>query len=193
MTTLQSPRQPLATVRVILSIVLALSFFLAAFPSQAEAATTTCVAYYTVQKGDTTTKIAKTFGLRWRQIAVANNMEDPYKLTPGMRLCIPPKDFSTEPVKTAVAVIKAEIVNNRLTVTVSSTSARRSFYLRVRDASTSVGGWTKLGSFKVPKNTVVIRSYTLPSKLAGAAYLQVCIKEATTDDRICTTVLRGYR
>jgi LysM repeat protein len=190
---LHHPRQPLAFMQVFLSILLALSFVLAAFPSRVEAATTTCVAYYIVQKGDTTSKIAKTFGLRWRQIAVANDMDDPYKLTPGMRLCIPPEDFSTEPVKAAVAVLKATAVNNRLTITASNTSARRAFYVRVRDISSSTGGWYKLGSFKVPKNSTVIRSYSLPSKLSGAIYLQVCLKEATNDDLVCTTVLRTYR
>jgi LysM repeat protein len=193
MLNLQSRSQPLAFVRVLLSILLALSFLLAAFPSQAQAATTTCVAYYTVQKGDTTTKIAKTFGLRWRQIAVANDMEYPYVLKAGMRLCIPPKDFSTEPTVPAAAVLKAQAVNNRLTVTVSNTSARRAFYVRVRDASSIVGGWTKLGSIKVPKNTTVVRSYSLPANVSKATHLQVCLKEATTDQLVCTIVLRTYR
>lgn len=193
MLNLQSRSQPLAFVRVFLSVLLALSFILAAFPSQAQAATTTCVAYYTVQKGDTTSKIAKTFNLRWRQIAVANKLDDPYKLTPGMRLCIPPEDFSTEPVTSAPAVLRAQAVNNRLTVTASNTSTRRAFYVRVRDVSTTVGGWVKLGSFKVPKNSVVSRSYSLPSNLSGATHLQVCLKEATNDQVVCTTVLRTYR
>lgn len=192
MLNLQSRSQPLAFVRVLLSALLALSFILAAFPSQAQAATTTCVAYYTVQKGDTTSKIAKTFNLRWRQIAVANKMEDPYKLTPGMRLCIPPKDFSTEPTISAPAVLKAQAVNNRLTITASNTSARRAFYVRVRDASVSTGGWYKIGSFKVPKNSVVTRSYSLPSKLSSATHLQVCLKEASTDQVVCAVVLRTY-
>lgn len=184
--------RPLRLPQVLLSLLLALAVALAVFPARASAATVTCTAYYTIQKDDTTSKIAKTFNLKWKQIAVANKMTYPYKLTPGKVLCIPPKDFSVDPSTSPGAVLKVTTVNNRLTVTVSNTTARRSYYVRVREVSNSVGGWYKLGSLRVPKNTVVIHNYNLPSKLSGAIYLEVCLKDATTDERICRTVLRSY-
>ena len=46
---------------------------------------------YTVQAGDTLSTIADKFpGVTWLEIAAANDLEDPYPLSIGQRLIIPP-------------------------------------------------------------------------------------------------------
>jgi len=46
---------------------------------------------YVVQKGDTVYKIAKKFGLDWRELAGYNHLGNPDLIYPGERLFIPPR------------------------------------------------------------------------------------------------------
>lgn len=48
-----------------------------------------CKFYYRVQPGDTITYIGQLYQIDWREIAEANNLQEPYVLTPGDKLCIP--------------------------------------------------------------------------------------------------------
>lgn len=48
-----------------------------------------CKYYYKVQPGDTITYIGQLYQIDWREIAKANNLKEPYVLTPGDKLCIP--------------------------------------------------------------------------------------------------------
>ena len=50
------------------------------------------IAHYTVKKGDTLSSIASSFGVRWVEIAKANGIEDPSRLSLGQVLKIPPKE-----------------------------------------------------------------------------------------------------
>ena len=68
----------------------------AAFPalpaSPAPAATPVTVpSTYTVQPGDTLARIARRFGLYWRDIAGANGISWPYTIDPGQVLTLPPR------------------------------------------------------------------------------------------------------
>jgi cytoskeletal protein RodZ len=44
---------------------------------------------YTVEPGDTLFNIGKKFKINWKEIAQANNLEEPYSLRPGQKLVIP--------------------------------------------------------------------------------------------------------
>jgi LysM repeat protein len=57
-------------------------------------AKTPCDSYYKVKEGDSSSKIAHTFDLKWKEIALANNIKDPSKLKVGLVLCIPPKAYT---------------------------------------------------------------------------------------------------
>ncbi len=46
---------------------------------------------YVVQKGDTVYKIAKRFGMDWRELAGYNHLGNPDLIYPGERLFIPPR------------------------------------------------------------------------------------------------------
>ena len=160
----------------------------AALPRQARAVAT-CVRYHYVKKGDTTPKISHTYGLKWKQIAVANNLSEPYKLTIGQKLCIPPANFSTEPTATTE---KTKLIitglGNRIKVTASGFSQTSVFYIKVRPSSVFVRGWYKIGQLKVSKNKEASEIYRLPDELLEDLILTVCLKNATTDELLCRTV-----
>lgn len=56
-------------------------------PSTSTATTTTIT--HPVSKGDTLSKIGSKYGVDWKQIAVANNIDDPFIIKPGQVLKIP--------------------------------------------------------------------------------------------------------
>ncbi len=190
---------------IVMAVLLTLAFVAGAFPHNASAAVK-CVAYYTVKEGDTTPKISHVHGLKWRDIADANDLERAWKPEEGVRLCIPAggsvstsTDEESTGLTTTTSVpsdsrgkFTAEVYGNRIYITTTNFANRRAYYLKVRDAEESIGGWEKLGSFKASKNTTETRLYTLPKDLRDAFYLDVCLKNATTDDLVCNTVLHLY-
>ncbi len=172
---------------ILLSLALALTWAFAALPQPALAVT--CARYHTVKAGDTTASIAHTYKLKWREIAQANNLTYPYNLKVGQRLCIP----TTSAISTAAAAadrLKMGVRSVGSTVTITVTSAEKSaFYVRVRDAGVGVGGWFKLGILRAKKNTQTTLSFSLPRELRDKLYLQVCLKNGTTDELACRTVI----
>jgi len=61
----------------------------AATPSVSAVAQTACAAEHTVVAGETLSSIAVLYDVDWRDIAEANNLQDPYVITIGQVLCIP--------------------------------------------------------------------------------------------------------
>jgi len=182
------------------ALLLALALVSASFPANVLAATK-CIAYYTVQEGDTTPKISKTFGLKWREIANANDLELAWKPVPGTYLCIPAESSTaggtsgsglsatTSVPSDSNASFSAQVIGNKITITGAGFKNKQVFNLKVRDADQNTGGWVKLGLFKIPKKTTKIQSYPLPSALRDNLYLDICLKNASTDELICRTVL----
>lgn len=179
-------------IKVAIGITLTTAFLVSAFPVTPAQAKVKCVAYYTVKEGDTTPKIAHTFGLKWGEIANANDLEYPYKLKPGLRLCIPEEGSVEKSKSTTKGTVTVTSRGNLITITASGFSKKGSYYVKVRDVSTEVGGWHKLGKLSVPKKSSVTGYYVLPKQLKGSIYLQVCLKEGTTDEKICRVVLHRY-
>jgi LysM repeat protein len=182
------------------AILIALALIAGTLPLSASAATK-CVAYYTVQEGDTTPKISKTFGLKWREIAKANDLELAWKPVPGTNLCIPAEGSATSGtsgsgISTTTSVpsdsnasFSAQAAGNKITITGAGFKNKQVFNVKVRDAGQNSGGWVKVGLFKIPKNTTKTQSYVLPDALRDDLYLQICLKNASTDELICRKVL----
>ena len=61
----------------------------------ASTAAASCRTYYVIRSKDTAPFIAHTFGVRWKDIAKANDLVVGEKLETGLRLCIPPKSETT--------------------------------------------------------------------------------------------------
>lgn len=57
------------------------------------------MAVYTVQNGDSLSKIGARYGVSWQSIAQANGIRSPYVIKPGQRLTIPgSKTTPTSPI-----------------------------------------------------------------------------------------------
>ena len=171
-------------------------------PQNASAATT-CRTYYIVQDGDTTPKISHTFDLKWREIADANELPYTWKPVAGTKLCIPGEESSdnsssvSSSPSTSIpednkANYSAKVVGKNVYITMSNFSKKQAYYVKVRDGTSWIGGWEKIGTVKVPKKTTVSKRFTLPQDLKGAIYIDVCLKNATTDSLVCRTVLHQY-
>lgn len=69
---------------------------------------------YTVQSGDTLSSIADKFpGVTWLEIAAANKLEDPYPLSIGQKLIIPPPPGQVPtPTPAGPTVVKTPVPEN---------------------------------------------------------------------------------
>jgi LysM repeat protein len=171
----------------LLATLLILSVWSSALPQPAQAAT--CDSYYIVKSGDTTVTIAQTFGLKWKVIAKANHLTYPYNLKVGQRLCIPPGETNDSENATEFN-LKVSATHNLVFVTVSSLSVDKAiFNVRARNPLGGTGGWSRLGSMKAKKKTTNKATFVIPQALKGTLYLQVCLKNMTTDELNCKTVI----
>jgi LysM repeat protein len=194
--------------RLVFSLLLVLTFVVAALPQQRAQAAVTCVTYYWFKEGDTTPYIAHTFGLKWKEIALANDMDPWDKPEVGQRLCIPaPNTTTTTTKKTGTseettsgvrveqpadednAVISASISGYKITVSTNKFVEDHIYLVKVRDVKVGVGGWTKLGTISVDKKTSQTFSFTEPSDLKQFTHLSVCLKDQVTNELICRTAV----
>lgn len=178
-----------------LSIVMTIALLMAFLPQPAQAAT--CVAYYVVQEDDTTPKIAHTYGLKWGEIAKANDLNPADKLVVGTRLCIPSGADSSPATGGGTSTFLPDTDKNaRITVTISGNkiylnlsrfSINHTYLVKVRDAQIGIGGWEKLEKFKVKKTTTYNQVMNVPKDLRDTLYLNVCLKDMSSDELICRT------
>jgi murein DD-endopeptidase MepM/ murein hydrolase activator NlpD len=166
--------------------ILVLAVMAAALPQQVNAAS--CKTIHTVQKGDKTGTIANKYGLKWIEIAAANNLSRPYELEVGQQLCIPFK-FSVS-LKNNIAVWN---VNNLIRITASDFPASGSYYVKVRDITAGPGQWYKLGNMKINKNRTVTSDFLLPKQLNSSTVFQVCLKNGTDNELICKNVRHIFK
>lgn len=173
--------------RHFMAVLIAVSMLMAAFPRTAQAAT--CADRYTVREGDTKSSISRHFDVNWEDIADASDIDASDRIRPGQRLCIPEVDNNDERPNANVR-LRASATHTLLTLTISGLSQKKAIFItRVRDASVGVGGFSKLGNIKVKKSDTAKKSFTIPKELMNALYLQVCIKNASTDEMRCQTVI----
>jgi LysM repeat protein len=171
-----------------LTVLLGLSCMWLAFPQPIQAANATaapCVAHYIVKTGDTTSKIAHTYRLGWWEIAKANNMKPSHPIKVGQTLCIPPKGWASQVV---IGTMTSSATGKYLTVTISDVPYRYIWYVKVNAGQKSAGNSYKVGQMLVPANTKVTGTFMLPSSFWKTPRLTVCVKNATTDDRICQKI-----
>ena len=171
-------------VHIVLALSLVLGLALAAAIQPASAAVT-CVAYHTVKKNDTTVSISKTYDVKWREILAANKLGDDYELEVGDRLCIPDNGSKDDPSFS----LRARVAAGNVTVTIPKLSANTGFVVKVRDGLATIGGFTKIGRVKGLKASSASASFSLPKALRSKMYIQVCLKNQTSDELLCKTVV----
>jgi LysM repeat protein len=167
-----------------------LAFLAAALPQPAQAASAPCVTYYTYKKGDKTYSVAKTFGLAWWEIGLANNMKYPYTPSVGQRLCIPPQGWA-EAQPTVTGYMSALSKGSKVTVTASGFTTRYLWMVKVKDPTGKVSGDFKVGKMLIPVTTKVTGVFPLPAELRNTTVLTVCLKNQTTDEKICKNIVHA--
>lgn len=175
--------------RSVLTVLLVLAVLMAALPRPAQAAVQadSCGRTHVVQEGETTGQIAHRYGLKWSEIARANDLKRPYELEAGQRLCIP-VDEDDEDTATSMT-FSLTVAGGRAYVTINKLTGRTVFLVKARSAEVGVGGWKKLGSLRAGKNEKVTVVYSLPASLRDSLYINVCLKNTTTDALICRSAL----
>ena len=182
---------------LVLSIVLTMALLISMLPRSAQAAT--CVAYYVVREGDTTPKISHTYGLKWREIAKANDMNPVDKLVVGSRLCIPSGADSSPaagggtstflPETDQNAKFSVTISGGKIYLNLSKFSINHVYLVKVRDAQVGIGGWEKLEKVKIKKTTTYNLVLKVPKDLRNTLYLNVCLKDLSSDELVCRSAI----
>jgi LysM repeat protein len=155
------------------------------------AAQSRCQDTYTVQYGDYLIKIAAEYeGINFLDIAMANDLEAPYTLTFGQKLCIPKKTASTSTGGSTTSITSSNFTlrkqGSKLRVSVEDLQRTETYFVKVDDAGKSGLEWFKVGRLTTDRNREGKGTYSLPDKLAGASALTVCLKNVVTDDVICS-------
>lgn len=79
--------------------------------------------------------------------------------------------------------------NGKINLTTSGYSGNHKFKVRVRDGTASKGGFKDVGMIKVPKKVSSTFSFAIPKTLAKTLYLQICLKDQTSNTLNCKTVV----
>jgi LysM repeat protein len=80
----------------------------------------------------------------------------------------------------------ADLVSDEIEISTSNFPKSSIFYVKVD----GTGSWTKIGVLKIKSDTSVTESFTLPSKLAKAKTVAVCLKNVENDTVSCLTAFR---
>ncbi|HLE16229.1 MAG TPA: LysM domain-containing protein [Anaerolineales bacterium] len=188
--------RPVRRISIPFGLIVVLALILASVPGSTQAAAN-CASYHTVQQGETTVSIAQFYGVKWGSIALANNLKEPFRLTVGQVLCIPEGDVKGKdkdkeddsPSAFEKATFTATVYGNRVLVYVAGLKSKNVFTVKVREVVPKVSEWTKLGVLKVDKNEKLSQFYNLPAALGDAALITLCLKNATSDELACRTVV----
>ena len=179
---------------------LAVALILASAPQPAmaasitEATDATCKETYTAKSGDYLLKIADAYDVDWRDLAEANDLEAPYVVFVGMKLCIPAKSgsgsgsgssggsTSGSSGKASFSAVKSQ---NSLVISTSSFPTKSSYYVKVDDARNNRLEWHKIGTLRTGNETTVKATFKLPDELRNSNSFLVCLKDIYTDAQIC--------
>jgi LysM repeat protein len=179
-------------VLAIVSILTVLALLAVVLPQQHAGAVVlaaTCSTYHTVASGETLSSIALKYNVTSQEIAVANELKEPYTIFVGQRLCIPGNPataVATETSSTKGPTFTAKAGSDPFTVIITTIGypAKSPYFVRasvVDQPSTSL----RLGTMKTDKSGVAKRTFKLPKTLRKATSLTICLKNAYTDAVEC--------
>ncbi len=81
------------------------------------------------------------------------------------------------------------IRDGRIFINLGGFKYNHSFQVKLKDAGKSLSPWIKLGILRIKKNTTITRVYVLPTALVLKRYIRVCLKDQTSNELICKTIL----
>ena len=177
--------------RKLIFLFLALVIVLSALPGTALAAKPRCVERYTVKEGDTLSSIAKKFDLAWNEITVANRLKEPYLLTVGQRLCIPPeKDVKSEGKAPDRKAVDFTVSAAKRTITISGKfPVDGKFLIKVDDAQKTGRKWFKVATMEVKEDKAFKESFKLPEDMGYVAIVDICLKDQRTSVLACKSTI----
>lgn len=79
--------------------------------------------------------------------------------------------------------------NGKIYISLTGFNQKHVFLLKARDAKQGVGGWKNLGKVRVDKKTSLATNFAIPKALSNNIYLNVCIKDQTSDKLTCRAVV----
>lgn len=176
-----------------ISLLLVLALLAASLPIAA-LAQTTCARNYTVQSGDTLSKISVTYDISIAELATANNLKTPYSLYVGQVLCIPGSTTTTT-TSTGTTTETDQVISATFNLTTvklafSKLGKNGNFVVKARKYDRTNDTWFKFGRFKANKNGKASVTLKLPKALRDATYIQICVKNVVNDKVECK---RFYR
>ena len=170
--------------QVALAVVLAVAVLAAALPRPAQAAVNAvCDETITVKQGDTIYNLSKKYEVTVYKLAKANNLEKPYTLTVGQKLCIPKVPEPSSNYKWS-ALFK----NGEMTVSGSKFKKTHPFIIKMRAVDDMT--WYKLGKAVTDKSGELDKTYKVPKALSKDTFVYVCLKDAVTDYLDCKRVVK---
>ena len=167
-----------------LSALLSVSLLAGAFPSSALAADATCAKTHTVKAGESIYRISKDEDVPVNRIANANNLEAPYKLVVGQKLCIPGTPEASSNFKWTPTYD-----GNQVTVTGTNFKKTYPFFVKVRENDTSK--FSKLGKAVTAKDGTMDFKKKVPSSLTDLPKVTVCLKDGRTNFLTCKLVYKS--
>jgi len=183
------PRLAMCTLSALL-IMLACASLLPLHVSAAE--DVPCATEYAIKNGDTTTKIARTFQIKWKKIARANDLTEPYILKERKILCIPygAHIYHSNITNKVSSLFTAELLGNKVKIETSGFDSSINYIVKARRITDSIDNFYKLGQLRVNPDKTELFYFDLPQDLKGAEALSVCLKNYGSDEVSCNIAKR---
>ena len=179
--------------RMVVSVICAsliLALVAGALPTSSAQAVA-CKFKHKVEAGETLIYIGFLYQLNWYDIAEANDINPPYTLTVGQKLCIPggskpstttstSKSDKNKPTMTVIPGV------GHILLSVENFSAKTVYYVRIFP-----GNWPisyRIGHFKTNKEGDYTNYFNVPSYVPRSAVMKVCVKNVWTDKASCINV-----
>ncbi len=177
-----------------LSILLVIAIMVTLLPTAVSAASlakTNCDATYQVKRGDTLTKISEKFGVAANQIVYANSWSEPYTIYVGQNICLPEKTVSglsklASKYADAVAAYFTAGRSGGKILIYTYNYPKTVVLVKVDNASDSAKNFYNLGAINIAQvGNGKTTTFKLPSALANASKLYICLKDRTTSYLQC--------
>lgn len=182
-----------------LGVLLVLTFLMVSFP-QKQPALGACSYKYKVQSGDTLYAIASLYNVTLTELADANDLKEPYVISVGTTLCIPPGASKPSATKTASSTTSTSTtdsdkdskdeaytalsVGGVIWIGMANFEDEHFYYVKVYDGAYKY--WTasyyKLGIFQTAKDGKYGAWWHLPKEVRDKSRITVCVKDAIDDD-----------
>jgi LysM repeat protein len=138
-----------------------------------------CKQWHTVKSGEYLTLIAKPYGVNWRTIAEINNIQSPYTIYPGQKLCLSTSSSVpyTPPVSSSGVKVYATSVREDKTVTLQGKDLTPLTRYEIYLSNEKVANATRLyiGTVLANKDGDFKATFNIPKKLYDVSKIKVMI------------------